>query len=323
MAQFNAKKYLRYLLNILLVVTFLVSLVTGLIKFPELQRYFIFVYDNISAAKLSWLHDYSGAALVALIIIHLAINRRGIFPWANGIFKKIRQPNNGKLILSVFLAVLAVIVIAAFLFASYWHKPMMPVMQKPSALPAVEITSYQGEKLGSINDFRENSIKGPQYIDKNTYRLTITGLVDATSSYSYDDILKLPSYQKVVTLNCVEGWSVKILWEGVLVKDLLKNLAIKPEAKTVIFYAVDGYSTSFPLDYILNNSIIMADKMNGLLLPPERGFPFQLVAEQKWGYKWIKWITKIELSSDTNYKGFWESRGYNNNGDLNGSQFAQ
>jgi DMSO/TMAO reductase YedYZ molybdopterin-dependent catalytic subunit len=68
---------------------------------------------------------------------------------------------------------------------------------------------------------------------------------------------------------------------------------------------------------------MMAYKMNGVVLPPERGFPFQLVAEQKWGYKWIKWITKIELSSDTNYKGFWESRGYNNNGDLNGSKFSQ
>ncbi len=53
----------------------------------------------------------------------------------------------------------------------------------------------------------------------------------------------------------------------------------------------------------------------------ERGFPFQLVAEQKWGYKWIKWITKIELSDNTNYKGFWENVGYNNNGDLSGSKF--
>jgi len=66
----------------------------------------------------------------------------------------------------------------------------------------------------------------------------------------------------------------------------------------------------------------MANKMNGVVLPPERGFPFQLVAEQKWGYKWIKWITQIELSSDTNYKGFWESRGYNNDGSLNGSKYA-
>jgi DMSO/TMAO reductase YedYZ molybdopterin-dependent catalytic subunit len=60
----------------------------------------------------------------------------------------------------------------------------------------------------------------------------------------------------------------------------------------------------------------MAYKMNGVVLPSQRGFPFQLVAESKWGYKWIKWITKIEVSDDEGYKGFWESRGYSNDADL-------
>ena len=61
---------------------------------------------------------------------------------------------------------------------------------------------------------------------------------------------------------------------------------------------------------------MIAYKMNGLELPPERGFPFQLVAETKFGYKWIKWITEIEFSDDENYQGYWESRGYSNDGDL-------
>jgi hypothetical protein len=304
MIKIDIKKRLRHLLIFLLLVTFLLNLITGLIKFPELQNFFIFVYSYFSAAQVSWFHDYSGLALVLLIIIHLIINRKLLF-----------QPKNGKVIISTIIAVLVIALIGVFYFLSYSHQPIV--------LSGVEINSYQGEKLGSINDFRENSIKGVQHIDKNSYKLEVTGLVSSPASYSYDDILKLPMYQKVVTLNCVEGWSVKVLWEGVLVKDLLKDLLVKPEAKTVIFYAADGYSTSFPLDYILNNNIIMASKMNGVVLPSERGFPFQLVAEQKWGYKWIKWITKIELSSDTNYKGFWESRGYNNNGDLNGSKFSQ
>ncbi len=134
-------------------------------------------------------------------------------------------------------------------------------------------------------------------------------------------MLKNQPYQKVVQLNCVEGWSAKILWEGVLVKDLIKNIGIKPGANTIILHAVDGYSTSFPLSYVLDNDIMMAYKMNGVEIPPERGFPFQLIAEQKWGYKWIKWITKIEISDNANYKGFWETAGYNNNGDLNGPKF--
>jgi hypothetical protein len=311
----EVKKNLKQLLIFLLLLTFLVNLITGVIKFPELQRFFLFVYNYISAAQISWLHDYSGLLLVLLIIIHLIINRKGLIPWFFGIIKKIRQPRNGRILVSVILTILVVAGISVFLIMSYWRQPLV--------LSGVEIKEYQGEKLGSINDFRENSIKGPQYINKDTYALKIDGLVSHPATYSYSDVLKLPTYQKVVDINCVEGWSVKVLWEGVLIKDLLKDLVIKPEAKTVIFYAVDGYSTSFPLDYILNNDIIMASKMNGVVLPPERGFPFQLVAEQKWGYKWIKWITRIELSSDTNYKGFWESRGYNNDGSLNGSKFSQ
>ena len=97
---------------------------------------------------------------------------------------------------------------------------------------------------------------------------------------------------------------------------MISEVGIKPNANTVIFYAYDGYSTSLPLDYIAENDIIVAHKMNGVTLPPERGLPLQLVAESKWGYKWIKWITEIEISDDENYKGYWESRGYSNNGDL-------
>jgi DMSO/TMAO reductase YedYZ molybdopterin-dependent catalytic subunit len=182
-------------------------------------------------------------------------------------------------------------------------------------LEKVEIKEYKGQQLSSIGDFRENSINGPQYINIASYKLEVTGLVDRNITYTYDDVVNSHQlYGKVVTLNCVEGWDVTILWEGVLVNDLLKEAGINPKAKIVIFYAYDGYSTSFPLDYIVNNSIIMAYKMNGVVLPPERGFPFQLVAESKWGYKWIKWITKIELSDNLSFRGYWESRGYSNDG---------
>lgn len=180
-------------------------------------------------------------------------------------------------------------------------------------LSSVEIKEYQGQKLSSIGEFRENSINGPQHIDPQSYRLTITGLVDRIITYTYDDVIsKHQLYEKVVTLHCVEGWDVTILWEGVLVRDLLGEAGIDPRAKVVIFYAQDGYSTSFPVDFITDNQIIMAYEMNGVVLPPERGFPFQLVAESKWGYKWIKWITKIEVSDNINYRGYWESRGYSN-----------
>ena len=192
-----------------------------------------------------------------------------------------------------------------------------PFAPTPSNLSEVVIREYEGEKLNDISDFRENSIKGPQKVDIESYRLSITGLVKEPRMYSYQDILEFPHYQKVVTLHCVEGWDVTLLWEGIEVRDLLTLSKIDKQANTIIFHGVDGYSTSFPLSYIMDNPILMAYKMNNQTIKRERGFPFQLVAEDKWGYKWIKWISGIELTSDNTYKGYWETRGYSNSGDLN------
>ncbi len=184
-------------------------------------------------------------------------------------------------------------------------------------LESIEINEYEGKKLSPISAFRENSIRGPQYIDIENYSLKITGLINSPKSYSYDEVIdNHQRYEKVVTLNCVEGWSVTIFWEGVLVKDLINEAELLPAPKVVIFHAYDGYTTSFPIEYVMDNDIILAYKMNGLTLPPDRGYPFQLVAENKWGYKWIKWVTEIELSDDVDYLGFWESRGYSNSADL-------
>ena len=190
-------------------------------------------------------------------------------------------------------------------------------------LAPVEVREYEGVDLSSINAFRENSIKGPQEIDVESYTLRITGLVTNSTSYAYDEVVNNhQSYRKVVTLDCVEGWSATILWEGVLVRDLLAEAEPLANAEVVIFHAYDGYTTSLPVDYVMDNDILMAYKMNDVILPPERGFPFQLVAESKWGYKWIKWITEIELSDDASYRGYWESRGYSNSADLDESFFG-
>jgi len=151
----------------------------------------------------------------------------------------------------------------------------------------------------------------------DSYTLDITGLVSNPKSYDYDHVINnYQNYTKVVTLHCVMGWSANILWEGLLLKDLLNEVKPLPEANTVIFHAYDEYTTSFPIEYIMDNDIILAYNMNGYPLIPERGYPFTLVAESKWGYKWIKLITKVELSDDINYKGYWESKGYSNSGDL-------
>ncbi len=191
--------------------------------------------------------------------------------------------------------------------------PSLPIFSPPIMLYPGEVREYNGTPLSSIGNVYENAIEGTQYIDKTTYNLTIFGLVNKTIQLSYDEIITdYQLYQKVTTIHCVEGWDATILWEGVLVKDLIQTAMPDSNATTVIFHASDGYSTALPRDYLVNNNILLAYKMNNLTIPPERGFPFQLVAESQYGYKWIKWITSIELSNNASYLGYWESRGYPN-----------
>jgi DMSO/TMAO reductase YedYZ molybdopterin-dependent catalytic subunit len=189
--------------------------------------------------------------------------------------------------------------------------------EKGGSLAEREIRNYEGEKLSSVADFRENSIRGPQRVDREKYRLRVTGLVEAPQIYSYSQLVnERPAYRKVITLDCVEGWKVKLLWEGIRLRELLAESRPKASAKVIIFHAHDGYTTSFPVAYIMDNDILLAYRMNGAPLLPERGFPFELAAESRWGYKWIKWVTEIEFSDRVDYRGYWESRGYSNSGSL-------
>jgi DMSO/TMAO reductase YedYZ molybdopterin-dependent catalytic subunit len=192
------------------------------------------------------------------------------------------------------------------------------------ALPGVEVRDYQGQRLDSVNDFRENSIKGPQHVDIATYRLSVAGLVSRPATYTYDEVVsRETTYTKVVQLDCVEGWSVKILWEGVLLSDLIDRAQPASDAMTVVFEAADGYTTSLPLDYVRASRILLAYKMNGVTIPEERGYPFMVVAEDRWGYKWAKWVTRIDLSDDPRFLGYWEQRGYSRTGLRSESQYSR
>lgn len=194
---------------------------------------------------------------------------------------------------------------------------VLTMIGRSEYLKSVEVKKYEGQDLSSITEFRENSIKGPQEVNVSEYELRIDGLANNPINFSYEEVLGFDSYKKVVTLYCVEGWDATTVWEGVLVEELIDAAEPSPNATIAIFHAVEGYTSSLPIDYLRSNDILLAYRVNNVTLPVENGFPFQLVAESKWGYKWVRWVERIELSSDEDYEGYWESRGYSGTGDLN------
>jgi DMSO/TMAO reductase YedYZ molybdopterin-dependent catalytic subunit len=185
-----------------------------------------------------------------------------------------------------------------------------------SRFQELEIREYKGMKLDPSVGLRDNSIKGVQNVDISSYSLKVSGLVKKPVSLSYDEVLALAPFEKLIVLHCVEGWDATILWKGVLLKDVIGKASAQSSAVTVIFHSVDGYTTSLPLKYVLEKNIILAYSSNGITLPPQLGYPFIVVAEDKLGYKWARWVNEIELSDDPDYKGYWESRGYSNDANV-------
>lgn len=212
---------------------------------------------------------------------------------------------------------------AIVIFSSSCGRNLISSASTISSTKEIEATEFQGVKLTPISQQGNNGISGPQTIDRQSYRLIVDGLVENPLELTYEQLLSYPQESWLMTLNCVEGWDFTAKWTGPKINSILDDAGVKPEAKIIIFHTKDvpeGYS-SLDLQYVRDNNILLALKLNDITLPPGRGFPFQVTAKSKFGYKWAKWVLRMEISSDTNFRGYWEKGGYNNNADDKGPAF--
>jgi DMSO/TMAO reductase YedYZ molybdopterin-dependent catalytic subunit len=171
-------------------------------------------------------------------------------------------------------------------------------------------------EITPLEDFFVVDLGVKPEIDITEWRLEVYGLVDNPLLLTYEDILSMPSVTQVTHLQCVmAGFEGTGEWTGVPVRYLLEKAGYADATVSVIFHAADEYTSSIPLETALLDDTILAYEMNGVVLPEEHGYPLRLVIPDKLGYKWVKWIVKIELV-DHEYEGYWESRGYSNTADV-------
>lgn len=164
------------------------------------------------------------------------------------------------------------------------------------------------------DEMRVRTAEPEPAIDIETYRLSVSGLVENPVSLSFDEILALEPQERLVDLPCVEGWTETALWKGPRLAELLEMARVTEDADNVVFHSPGGYSTSLTLADIEETDPLLAYGSNGEMLPHEQGFPIRLVVPDRLGYKWIKWVTSIEVISGE-YQGYWERRGYSNEAD--------
>ncbi len=145
-------------------------------------------------------------------------------------------------------------------------------------------------------------------VDVENWALVVTGLVKKTVGLTYEDLFGLKMQSQVSRLKCVECWSAKATWEGFRIEELIDRVQPDPTAKYVYFQSADSYYESYSLEELKRGRVLFVIRMNGKALSKEHGFPLRLIAPFKYGYKNIKYITRMEFT-DSRKRNYWSQNG--------------
>ena len=180
------------------------------------------------------------------------------------------------------------------------------------ATPYEDITNYNNYYEFTVN--KEGVAPLSKNFTSHPWTVEISGLVNYPKTYAVEDLLAgYPQAESIYRLRCVEAWSMVIPWTGFSLASLLKAAEPTSDAKYVRFETVyrpeemKGQGSAFypwpyqeglRIDEAMNELAILATGLYGQPLPAQDGAPIRLVVPWKYGFKSIKAIVKIELTTD-------------------------
>jgi len=180
------------------------------------------------------------------------------------------------------------------------------------------VTSAISQLLGNlfpIGGWRIYTISGSMPVfDEKSWRLEIGGLVKTPRSLTYEDLRALPRAEQVSTFHCVTGWTVKnVRWTGVRFDHLLRIVEPLPAATAIRFVSMEvPYDDSLTLEQASLPNVMLAYELDGKPLSRPHGSPARVVIPEMYGYKGVKWLTRMELVAKQP-EGYWEQNGYDQN----------
>jgi DMSO/TMAO reductase YedYZ molybdopterin-dependent catalytic subunit len=159
--------------------------------------------------------------------------------------------------------------------------------------------------------FRFYTVTDEPQVAPADYHLQVTGLVDRPGVFGLAALEALPQTHLVRDFQCVTGWRVPgVPWSGVKLADLLDHVGVTPDATAVNFTSFDGvYTESLTLDEARRSDVLVATRMLGAPVTRAHGGPVRLYVAPMYGYKSLKWLGGIEVTSHI-AAGYWELRGY-------------
>ena len=180
------------------------------------------------------------------------------------------------------------------------------------------LTSGASQLVGNllpVGGWRIYTISGTMPVfDRTGWRLEIDGLVRHPRSLDYDELTALTKAEQVSTFHCVTGWSVKnVHWGGVRFQHLFDLVQPLPTATAVRFVSLERpYEDSLTLEQLRLPDAMLAYELAGRPLSRPHGSPARVVLPEMYGYKGVKWLTRMEFVA-RQPEGYWEQNGYDQN----------
>jgi len=150
------------------------------------------------------------------------------------------------------------------------------------------------------------------------WSLTLVDLDGREHSWTLATFRQLPRVTRKIDIHCVTRWSQPGMeFTGVLLQHALAAAEMSFAANFVSFIARSErrHSTSLPLAVALRLQAMLAWEANGEPLASIHGGPLRVIVPDRYFYKSLKWLARIELLHEDRL-GFWEATaGYHNEAD--------
>jgi DMSO/TMAO reductase YedYZ molybdopterin-dependent catalytic subunit len=170
-----------------------------------------------------------------------------------------------------------------------------------------------GQRL--VRDWPVLDLGAEPDVTPERFRLDLVGAVAHRHSLRLEDFMALPQTDSVSDMHCVTQWSrYDNRWTGVSARTVLDLVQPRPEARHVVFQAYDGYTSNVRRDQFAAPGVVLVHSWEGKPLTRAHGGPVRMLVPQLYLWKSAKWLRRIEFTI-SDHPGFWEARGYHNNGD--------
>jgi len=184
-------------------------------------------------------------------------------------------------------------------------EPCTPPLTEVEQFPAI----FGGE--GMVSDWEVPSI------DAADFTLRVDGLVQTPRSWTLAQLEDRTGDVTTVvnSLLCAFGPTGTQLWTGVPLRSLIDQAQPDRErARRLRLYGADGYTDNLRLDdvYGVDDTSelfppLLAYRIDGRPLPAQLGFPLRLVLADRYGFKNVKWLQRIELTDDDSAFGMYQA----------------